>query len=310
LRLRISSEPEEALGITLDELMSIRVEGSRFSYGDRESMLYALGVGMGRDPLDENELPFVFEGDSGPKTIATMATVLTQFSALRTSGIDYTKVLHAEQRLTLHRPLPPAAQIIADYGVVAVVDKGSNKGILVYTETRVRDAEDGQPLFTAGGTIMARGDGGIGSSGRTPPVPHPAPDRAPDHIALLQTRPDQALLYRLNGDRNPLHSSPARARKAGFDRPILHGLCTYGITCRAVLAAICGFDHTRIGRFDVRFSSPVFPGEMLATDLWVDRDTICFRCRVPERNIIAIDNGLCTLLSPRAHDRSTPGSRS
>jgi acyl dehydratase len=289
--------------------MSIRVEGARFSYGDRDSMLYALGVGMGRDPLDENELPFVFEADSGPKTIATMATVLTQFSALRGSGIDYTKVLHAEQRLTLHRPLPPAAEIIADYRVVAVVDKGSNKGILVYTETRVRHASDGQPLFTAGGTIMARGDGGIGSSGRTPPVPHPVPARSPDHTALLQTRPDQALLYRLNGDRNPLHSSPVRARTAGFDRPILHGLCTYGVACRAVLA-LCEFDHTRIGRFDVRFSSPVFPGEVLATDLWVDRGTISFRCRAPERNIIAIDNGLCTLVSPGGHDRSPLGSRS
>jgi acyl dehydratase len=295
-RARGFYEPEAGLGATLEELMSIRVEGARFSYGDRETMLYALGVGMGRDPLDENELPFVFESGKGPKTIATMAAVLTQFTALRNSGIDYTKVLHAEQRLKLHKPLPPAADIIADYGVVSVVDKGPSKGLLIYTETRVRDVLDGQPLFTTGGTIMARGDGGIGSSGRTPPLPHPIPDRAPDHVEVLQTRPDQALLYRLNGDRNPLHSSPTRARKAGFDRPILHGLCTYGIACRAVLAGICGFDHTRIGRFDVRFSAPVFPGERVATELWRDADTISFRCRVPERDIIAIDNGFCTLL--------------
>jgi acyl dehydratase len=289
-------EQEEGLGATLEELMSIRVEGARFSYGDRETMLYALGIGMGRDPLDENELPFVFESDNGPRTIATMAAVLTQFTTLRSSGIDYSKVLHAEQRMTLHKPLPPTADIIADYGVVSVVDKGLSKGLLIYTETRVRDGSDGQPLFTAGGTIMARGDGGLGRSGSTPPLPHPIPDRAPDHVEPLQTRPDQALLYRLNGDRNPLHSSPTRARKAGFDRPILHGLCTYGIACRAVLAACCGFDHTQIGRFDVRFSAPVFPGERVATELWRDGDTISFRCRVPERDIIAIDNGLCTLL--------------
>jgi acyl dehydratase len=294
--LAVVCEQEEKLGVTLEELMSIRVEGARFSYGDRETILYALGIGMGRDPLDENELPFVFEFDKGPKTIATMAAVLTQFTALRSSGIDYGKVLHAEQRLTLHKPLPPAADIIADYSVVSVVDKGPSKGLLIYTETRVRDGSDGQPLFTVGGTIMARGDGGLGSSGRTPSMPHPIPDRAPDHVELLQTRPDQALLYRLNGDRNPLHSSPARARKAGFDRPILHGLCTYGIACRAVLAACCGFDHTRISRFDVRFSAPVFPGEKVATELWRDGDIISFRCRVPERDIIAIDNGLCTLL--------------
>jgi acyl dehydratase len=227
-----------------------------------------------------------------------MATVLTRFSALRTSGIDYTKVVHAEQRLNLHRPVPPAADVIADYGVVSVVDKGPSKGLLVYTETRVRDVADGQPLFTAGGTIMARGDGGIGSSGATPPVPHPIPDRAPDHVVLFQTRPDQALLYRLSGDRNPLHSSPAHARKAGFDRPILHGLCTYGIACRAALAKLCSFDHTRIGRFDVRFSAPVFPGDTVATELWADGNIISFRCRVPARDSIAIDNGLCTLLAP------------
>jgi acyl dehydratase len=298
-RIWRSCEQEKGLGITLAELLSIRVQGARFSYGDRESMLYALGVGMGRDPLDENELPFVSEVDNGPRTVATMATVLTQFSALRTSGIDYTKVLHAEQRLNLHRPLPPAADIIADYGVVSAVDKGSSKGLLVYTETRVRDAADGQPLFTAGGTIMARGDGGIGSSGAKPPVPHSIPDRAPDHVVLFQTRPDQALLYRLSGDRNPLHSSPARARKAGFDRPILHGLCTYGIACRAALARLCSFDHTRIGRFDVRFSAPVFPGETVATELWADGNIISFRCRVPARDTIAIDNGLCTLLAPK-----------
>lgn len=285
------------MAVTLDQLMSIRVEDTRFSYGDRESMLYALGIGMARDPLDIRELPFAFEGEGGPRTIATMATVLTQFTAMKTSGIDYTKVLHAEQRLTMHRPLPPAAEIVADYRVVGVVDKGVEKGLFVFTETRVRTPADGQPLFTARGTMMARGDGGIGGSGMIAPTAHTVPDRAPDHVVSLTTRPDQALLYRLSGDRNPLHSSPALAAQVGFRQPILHGLCTYGIACRAILASVCDYDHSRIGEFNVRFSSPVFPGETIITDIWVDSTIVSFRCRVPERDIVAIDNGVCTLLS-------------
>ncbi len=286
------------MSVTLDELMSINVKGTRFAYSDREAMLYALGVGMGRNPLDEKELAFVSERGSGPRTVATMATVLTQFSALRTSGIDYSKVLHAEQRLTMHRPLPPAAELIADYCVRGVIDKGEGKGIFVYTETAVRDASDSQPLFTAGGTVIARGDGGIGSSGIARPSPVRIPDRPPDHVVELETRPDQALLYRLNGDRNPLHSDPAIAHAAGFSKPILHGLCTYGIACRAVLAALYDYDHRCIGHFDVRFSSPVFPGETIATEIWAVDGGALFRCRARERDVVAIDNGVCTFVTP------------
>jgi acyl dehydratase len=227
-----------------------------------------------------------------------MATVLTQFSALKTSGIDYAQVLHAEQRLTVHRPLPPAADILADYAVLGVVDKGPQKGILVYVETRVRTASDNQPLYTTGSTIMARNDGGIGSGGILGPVVHLLPNRAPDRTVAIGTRPNQALLYRLNGDRNPLHSNPAAASLGGFQRPILHGLCTYGIACRAVLASVCEYDHTRIGRVDVRFSSPVYPGESIATDMWIDGDTVSFRCRVPERDVVVLNNGLCLLVPP------------
>ena len=283
---------------TLAKLMAIRVEGAAFAYEDRESMLYAIGVGMGRDPLDEAELSYVYEGPRTLRTVPTMATVLTQFSALRTSGIDYAKVLHAEQRLEIHRPLPPAAKLVGDYKVSGVIDKGPEKGIFVFTETKVRDAADGLPLFTAGGTIIARGDGGIGGSGMGPPPAARVPDRAPDHEVALESRLDQALLYRLNGDRNPLHADPALARRAGFPVPILHGLCTYGIACRAIIASACNYDHRRIRRFDVRFSSPVYPGETIVTEIWRDGNDVTFRCRVRERNVIAIDNGVCTLVSP------------
>jgi acyl dehydratase len=281
---------------SLEKILAIRSNDVRFAYSERESLLYSLSIGLGENPLDEQELQFVTEGDQRPRTVATMATVLAQFAALRTSGIDYAQVLHAEQRLTLHRPLPPSADILADYAVVGVADKGSQKGILVYVETYVRTVSDGLPLYTAGATIMARNDGGIGSGGITGPAVHLMPNRAPDRTTVLSTRPNQALLYRLNGDRNPLHSNPAAAVRARFQRPILHGLCTYGIACRAILASVCEYDYARIGRFDVRFSSPVYPGESIATDIWMDGDTVSFRCRVPERDVVALNNGVCVLL--------------
>jgi len=286
------------MAISLEKILAIRSNNVRFAYSDRESLLYSLSIGMGENPLDEQELQFVTEGYQRTRTVATMATVLTQFSALRTSGIDYAKVLHAEQRLTVHRPLPPAADILADYAVLGVVDKGPQKGILVYVETRVRTASDNQALYTTGATIMARNDGGIGSGGILDPAVHLIPNRAPDRTVAIGTRPNQALLYRLNGDRNPLHSNPAAASLGGFQRPILHGLCTYGIACRAVLASVCEYDHTRIGRFDVRFSSPVYPGESIAIDMWIDGGTVSFRCRVPERDVVVLNNGLCMLVPP------------
>ena len=287
------------MAISLDQILGIRSDNVHFAYRERESLLYSLSIGLGENPLDERELQFVTEGDQRPRTVATMATVLTQFAALRTSGIDYAQILHAEQRLTLHRPLPPSADLIANYAVTGVADKGSQKGILVYTETCARTASDNLPLFTAGATIMARNDGGIGSGGLSSPAVHLIPNRAPDRTIVIGTRANQALLYRLNGDRNPWHSSPTAAALAGFRQPILHGLCTYGIACRAVLANVCEYDHTRIGRFDARFSSPVFPGESIAADIWVDGDTISFRCRVPERDVVALNHGVCVLLPPR-----------
>jgi len=179
-----------------------------------------------------------------------------------------------------------------------VADKGPQKGILVYAETHARTASDNQPLFTTGSTIMARNDGGIGNGGILSPAVHLIPNRPPDRTMVIRTRPDQALLYRLNGDRNPLHSNPAAAALAGFRQPILHGLCTYGIACRAILASVCKYDHARIGRFDARFSSPVYPGESIATDIWMDGDSVSFRCCVPERDVVALNNGACVLLPP------------
>jgi acyl dehydratase len=282
------------MAIDYEHLMSLERDGDRFAYTDRETMLYAIGIGMGRDPLDEQELPYVFE-QPGLKTVPSMASVLARVPLLKDCGYDYSKVLHGEQKLELHRALPPQGELVARSRVTAAYDKGPGKGAVILTETEVRLATDDQPLFTQRSTTFARGDGGFGGPAGSGPAPHPLPERKPDRTVTLETRKDQALLYRLNGDRNPLHADPALAKRVGFPVPILHGLCTYGTACRAILKSVAAYDHTRITGFDVRFSAPVYPGESIATDIWVDGKTVSFRCRVPEREVVVINNGKCLL---------------
>ena len=257
-------------------------------------MLYALSIGMGKDPLASNELDYVFERNP-LKTVPTMASVLAPIPLLKDCGYDYTKVLHAEQHLVLHRPLPQDSELIADARVIEAYDKGADKGALIYTETTARTTTDDEPLFTTTSGIFARGDGGFGGAAGPSPTPHPIPDRPADTSCSIETRDDQALLYRLNGDRNPLHADPDLATRVGFPVPILHGLCTYGTACLAVLKTICNYDHTSITGFDVRFSAPVYPGETIITDLWRDGNIVSFECRVKEREVTVIRNGKCTL---------------
>jgi len=268
----------------------------RSRYADADTLLYAVSIGMGRDPLDERELPFVFEG-AGLRAVPTMAAVLTRNSLMAGLGLDMALVLHGEQRLTLHRPLPPAGELMSDSRIVEILDKGPGKGALVYVESVLRLDGEAEALATLGQTIFARGDGGFGGpAGPTPPV-HGVPDRTPDLRHVSETRADQALLYRLNGDRNPLHADPDLARRAGFPVPILHGLCSYAIACRAVLASVCDYDAARIAAFDVRFTAPVYPGEVIVTEIWVDGEVVSFRCKVEARGVTTINNGRCLLRS-------------
>lgn len=284
------------MAVTHESLMALKSLGDEFTYTDRETMLYALGVGMGRDPLNLDELPYVYE--NGLKTIPTMASVIAWGQrTIGLAGINYLLVVHGEQRLTMHRPLPPSATIVSDERVVAAVDKGPGKGALIYTEKVIRLKDTNELLCTTGGTIFARGDGGFGGPSTGGPEPHPLPERKADVTCESDTRADQALLYRLSGDRNPLHSDPNVAKMAGFPRPILHGLCSYGTACRAVLATICAYDHTKIAGFDVRFSAPVFPGETIVTEMWKDGSVVSFRSKVKERDVVVLNNGKCTLNS-------------
>ena len=268
-----------------------------YAYDEYKTMLYALSVGMGRDPLDTHELEFAFEKNL--RALPTLATVIA-FGArdVRKLGVDYAKVLHGEQKLTLHRSLPVAAMLLVNVRTKGVYDKGADKGALIVSETAIRLADSNEPLCTLQGTHFARGDGGFsaktGDTG-TPPAPHPIPDRAPDLTCVLPTTANQALLYRLLGDGNVLHADPEAAQFAGFEKPILHGLCTYGICCHAVLKTVCDYRCEMIKSFDVRFSAPVYPGETIRVEMWRDGETVSFRALVEERNVVVINNGRCLL---------------
>ena len=277
-----------------------------FTYGDKDVMLYALGIGLGADPMDEQELAFVYEKNL--KIVPTAATVLAaagnrpaegrpapQLPANhRQSTMNFMLMVHGEQKVELHRPLPAAGTFTVEGRTLGAWDKGEGKGAVVVNESVWSD-EKGEKVATLTMSMFYRGDGGFGGPTEGQPEPHPTPTREPDISVDIATRPDQALIYRLNGDRNPLHSDPDVAKRAGFPRPILHGLCTYGITCRAVLQAITGYDPDQILSHQVRFSAPVFPGDVITVDLWKDGKEISFEARVKERNATVIRNGLTVL---------------
>jgi acyl dehydratase len=274
-------------------LTSLQLPRQHLDYGDRETILYALGVGLGRDPLDERELPFVLE-TGRLVALPTMATIFGRASDVTSrAGIDHRQVLHGTHRLTLHRPPPAAAELIMDERVAAVFDKGEGRGAIIEIEREARDL-DGELVWTVVHGLFVRGAGGFGGA-RGDADPWTIPDRAPDLQVVTDTRRDQALLYALNGDRNPLHRDPAAARAVGFERPILHGLCTYGIACSAVVRTVCDYDPASVRAFDCRFSAVLFPGETIVTEIWDDGHTVSFRCKVPERGVTVIDNGRCLI---------------
>lgn len=273
-----------------------------FSYTDKEVMLYALGIGFGDDPMNEDELKFVYERDL--VVVPSAATVLAAAAGrpetaplapgLRLTEINYTMMLHGEQKVELHKPLPPAGTFTVQSRTIGAFDKGKDKGAVMISETTWTD-EAGEVAVTLTGSRFCRGDGGFGGPAEGAPEPHKVPERKPDLSVDYATRPGQALLYRLSGDRNPLHSDPEVARKAGFQVPILHGLCAYGITCRAVLEHMLGYDASQVLSHQVRFSSPVMPGETITVDLWRDGKEISFETRIKARGVTSIRNGLTRL---------------
>jgi acyl dehydratase len=266
-------------------------------YDAVDTILYALGLGFGADPMDLNQLRFVYE--EGLKALPTMATVLAypgQWSRNPETGIDWKHVVHGEQRLTLHRPLPSAGTVIGRTVIDDIIDKGAGKGALIYSRREVRDKETGELLASLGSTSFLRANGGFGGpSGPMKPV-HALPERAPDLVCDIPTLPQAALIYRLSGDFNPLHADPEVAKAAGFPRPIVHGLFTYGVAGHALLRTLCDYDPARMKRMDARFSSPVYAGETVRTEIWRESaGRVGFRCRVVARDVVAINNGLAEI---------------
>lgn len=283
--------------IKYDEVMGLRNVGQKYSWTDREVMLYAYGIGMGADPMDEKELSFVNEGYFTPrelKVVPTYASVAAWGASAGPIDINRVMVVDGERDITFHKPLPVAANITADSSILGVFDKGKDKGAVILRKTVLKN-EKGEDLATLVASQFARGDGGFGGPSEGQPEPHPIPKRAPDMSVDISTRPDQALIYRLCGDRNPLHSDPEFAKKAGFDRPILHGMCTYGLSCRAVLQTYADYDPRAFKQHAVRFSAPVFPGETVSFDLWKDGSVISLEGRVKSRNVTVIRNGKTVL---------------
>jgi len=276
--------------IVYDKVIALRVPPVEHVYGPKDCMLYALGVGFGHDPVNEDELAFVYEKNL--KVLPTMATVLGYgVSWAREAGIDQLRVVNGEQGFTLHRPLKTGGTLVAHSRIIEVIDKGAGKGALILSERQVTDKATGELIATVTQTAFCRGDGGFGGPPRTAPAPHPIPTRAPDAVCDLGTRPEMALIYRLSGDYNPLHAEPAFAKAAGFERPILHGLGTFGVSGHALLKTLCGYDPARLVSFGCRFSAPVFPGETIRTEMWRDGPVVSFRARVVERDVVAINHG-------------------
>jgi acyl dehydratase len=278
--------------IVYDKLMALDIPPVEQSYGPKDCMLYALGIGLGHDPMNEDELPFVYEKNL--KVLPTMGAILGYvgfWARDRDTGIDWVRMVNGEQGVMLHQPLKGQNTVIGKQHIVEVIDKGAGKGALVLSERKVTDKATGEPIATVTQTTFCRADGGFGGPLRQPPEPHPLPARAPDAVCDLDTRPEAALIYRLSADRNPLHAEPAAAKAAGFPRPIMHGLGNFGIAGHAVLKAMCGYDAAKLAAFACRFSAPVFPGETIRTDMWRDGAVVSFRSRVVERDVICINNG-------------------
>lgn len=282
------------MGLNYEQIINEVFAPVRTSYSKKDTILYALGVGVGQaDPCDPQELILSFE--ERLEALPTMAVTLCQpgFWIMQPGlGITWKMVLHGEQRLTMYKPLPAEGEIIGQEKVEAIYDKGAGKGAIMRMSRTLTDAASGEMIGVSEATAFLRGDGGFGGSGDGAPKPHPTPERAPDVSIVLTTRPEQALIYRLSGDYNPLHIDPAVAKSGGFDRPILHGLCTYGVAGRALIRTVGAGAPSRLRRFDARFSAPVFPGETIVTDIWNEGNgKAAFRSRVQERDLVVLSNG-------------------
>ena len=276
--------------INYDEIMSMTSENVEISYSDKDSILYSLGVGLGNDPMNMAELKYVYENSQ--VALPSMATNFQYHSPLLLkANINFILVVHGEQKLSFTNPLPVSGDFISNAKVIGCYDKGAGKGAVIDVETTINLKKDNTEICKLVSTTFARGDGGFGGP-ESPKSEIFRPEGDPDFVHEIKTKPDQALIFRLSGDFNPLHSDPNFAKTAGFEKPILHGMCTYGIACRSLLESVCEGDAKRLKKFDCRFSSPVYPGETIVTEMWKNGSKVYYQSKVKERDKIVIKNGV------------------
>lgn len=292
-------DPGDVMAIDYEKLKHWTFADVAHTYTERDTLFYALCLGLGQDPLDRRALPYVVEGlGREVKPIPTMAAVLGfPGNWLRDSatGVTYAKVVHGENGIEIRKPLRTAGTIVSRMRVTHVVDKGKGTGALIITERQLTDGHDGDLMAIVRSVNFCRADGGFSAMGQHSDSPGeslpPHPTSVPHGSHTQATRPEAALFYRLLGDRNPLHADPQFAEEAGFDRPVLHGLATYGIAAVAIVRMLCGDDPDRLRSIAARFAAPVFPGDRICTEMWCDGTDVRFRARVPERDLVVLSHG-------------------
>lgn len=282
------------MAMDYDLIKNWQFEDVRQAYTEKDAILYSLSIGLAQDPLDESQLPFVYEPNL--KVFPSMAAVLGYpgfWMKDPKAGITWVKLVHGEQRMAFHKPFPASGEVIGRSRISHVIDKGADKGALVVTERKIYNAANEELLATVEQVTFCRADGGFGKSDEAPEALPKVPSTPPDHVCVLPTLPNAALLYRLNADPNPLHVDPAVAREAGYPKPILHGLCTYGVATHAIVKTLCAYDPSRLAYMNTRFSAPVYPGETLVVEMWQGQaGTVQFQAKVAERDIVVLSNGI------------------
>lgn len=284
--------------IDYESLMNRDFPDVEHSYTEKDTILYALGLGLGTDPLSQSHLRATYENHPGFGALPAMVNVLAYpgFWAMEPdTGLTWQKILHGEQSLSLHAPLPAKGVLIGKTRITGIIDKGADKGALIYSERVISDKASGEKIATVVSTSFARGDGGFGGSDDKVRPVHKMPEGEPDAAIDFKTPDGAALVYRLSGDMNPLHADPEIAKQAGFERPILHGLCTLGVASWSLTEALSGGDFSKLKHLQLRFSSPVYPGETIRTEIWGDGPEVSFRARVVERDVVVLNNGLARL---------------
>jgi acyl dehydratase len=281
--------------MNLEKVLTRKFPVTEHTLTPRDCMLYALGVGVGTRPEAAEDLQYSYEDhEGGLKVFPAMVNVICHPGAWVKEPelqIDWVKLLHGEQSFSIRKPLQASTTYLGAYRVADVIDKGVGKGVMLYLEKTLSEKDTGEVVSTVTSTYVLRGDGGCGGTTSVTPPVHAVPETPATDSISLATLPQAGLIYRLSGDYNPIHASPAIARKAGFERPILHGLCSMGVATRALLQGCCDDRPERLRSVTLRFSSPVYPGETLLTEFWKSAEGVSFRATAVDRKVVVLNNG-------------------